>query len=330
MECDEIDLSYEDMTGFVFNSKLKLSIDNKRAIQLLKGKEISIDKKELSKGIVKPFWNWIIYIIIAITVYQFFVTTYWSIVPGVIFILIIRQLKKDKQEYLPDLALYDPILYENLRSHSLWYYDFHIPRKEYSEFLTEKGRNPLATTILSNWSYDVLAKFGFFLEEERVTKELRNISELPIPKEEIINALIVMKAMPVSVEFPTHGDEKIFEFLSSKICQFQENVSQDLSESGNKKSPNNINESVLLDLAEKVSKTKTPLEVFDTVRSYSDSVDQSKQNSLEENNSYKEELMEIKAKLKEAEEISKTYVFFQSDREKIISLTNNLYKYISF
>ena len=118
--------------------------------------------------------------------------------------------------------------------------------------------------------------------------------------------------------------------MGSKICQFQENVSQDLSESGNKKSPNNIDESVLLDLAEKVSKTKTPQEVFDTVRSYSDSVDLTKQTSLEENNSYKEELMEIKAKLKEAEEISMTDEFFQSDRVKIISLTNNLYKYISF
>ena len=328
MECDEINLSYEDMNHFVFNSELKLLIDNKRAIKLFdKG---GIDVEKFSKGILRPYWNWIIYMIISLTVYLIFSDSFWWIVPGIVSILIIRQIKKEKKEYLPDLALYDASLYEKLRSNSLWYYDFQKPREEYIEFLTEKGRNKFATEILSNWCYDVLAKFGFFLEKERVTKELRNISELPIPKEEIINALIVMKAMPVSVEFPTHGDEKIFEFLSSKICQFQENMSQDLSESGNKKSPNNINESVLLDLAEKVSKTKTPLEVFDTVRSYSDSVDQSKQNSLEENNSYKEELMEIKAKLKEAEEISKTYVFFQSDREKIISLTNNLYKYISF
>ena len=50
MECDEINLSYEDMTGFVFNSKLKLSIDNKRAIQLLKGKiEYSITDKKIVK-----------------------------------------------------------------------------------------------------------------------------------------------------------------------------------------------------------------------------------------------------------------------------------------
>lgn len=208
--CEELSLSHEQMLELKQAGLLQLGIDDTHSAQISVTKGVTPTKTTASAAF--HFWNLVAFGALGYTIYLSFTSDWWWFLIGLVVVNVIWQAsKKGNSQNLLDTAMMDEAFYERVRELGGWFYQM-------DEAEAEKYRD----ATIENEAVrprNVIADFGDFLDQKSIVGEIRDVSELPHTKSDILDS--------ICSELGKDQDEIVLEQLKIAalfLADFQEDV----------------------------------------------------------------------------------------------------------